>query len=75
MLTKNGTKEIPGYRIKPMLPIATAFGGSCVGAEFVAPDGNYFVIARVRLGLAPSPYLLHLSIEQALEADIIERTE
>lgn len=75
MLTQNGTKEIAGYRIQLKLPMATAFGGTCVSAEFVAPDDNYFVIARVRLGMAPSPYLLHLSIAQALDADIIERTE
>jgi hypothetical protein len=29
----------------------------------------------MRLGLAKSPYVLHLSIEQALAADIIEKAE
>ena len=76
MLTKNGTKEIPGYRIQPMLPIGVvAFGGKCDAAEFSTWGGKACVTARVWLGLARSPYILHLTIEQAHEADIIERTE
>jgi len=76
MLTRDGKKEIPGYRIQRMLPISVvAFGGKCDEAEFSTWDGNPCVTAQVWLGLAKSPYVLHLSIEQALEADIIERTE
>jgi len=76
MLTKNGKKEIPGYRIQRMLPIGiVAFDGRCDEAEFSTWDGRQCVTARVWLGLAKSPYVLHLTLEQALEADIIERTE
>jgi hypothetical protein len=75
MLTKDGKKEIPGYRIQPMLPISARFEGKCDAAEFSTWDGKPCVTARVWLGLAKSPYILHLSIDQALEEDIIERTE
>ena len=76
MLTKNGTKGIPGYRIQRMLPISVvAFGGKCDEAEFSTWDGRPCVTAQVWLGLAKSPYVLHLTLEQALEADIIERAE
>ena len=76
MITKDGTKEIPGYRIQPMLPVSVAsFGGRCDEAEFSAWDGKRCVTAVVWLGMAKSPYVLHLSIEQALAADIIERVE
>lgn len=75
MLTKDGKKAIPGYRIQPMLPIITAFRGRCDAAEFSTWDGEPCVTAQVWLGLARSPYVLHLTIDQALDADIIERTE
>jgi len=76
MLTKDGKKEIPGYRIQPMLPISVvAFGGKCDTAEFSTWDGKPCVTAQVWLGLAKSPYILHLTIYQAYQADIIERTE
>jgi hypothetical protein len=74
-MTKNG-KEISGYRIQPLLPVHIgAFGGICDTAEFSTWEGKPCVTARMRLGLAKSPYVLHLSIEQALAADIIEKTE
>ncbi len=76
MITINGKKEIPGYRIQPMLPIMIGwFGGRCDEAEFSTWDGKPCVTARVWLGLAKSPYVLHLTLAQAHEADIIERTE
>ncbi len=76
MPTKDGTKEIPGYRIQPMLPIHVgAFGGVCDEAEFGTWAGKPCVIAQLRFGLGPTPYILHLTLGQALEADIIERTE
>ena len=75
MLTKQGKKEIPGYRIQPMLPIITFFQGRCDAAEFSTWDGKPCVTAQVWLGLARSPYVLHLTIDQALNADIIERVE
>ncbi len=74
MLTKNGRKEIPGYRIQRMLPIHTgAFGSKCEAAKFSTWEGKPCVTAQVWLGLAKSPYVLHLTFDQALEADIIER--
>ena len=76
MITSDGKKRIPGYQIQPMLPISVvAFGGKCDEAEFSTWDGKPCVTAQVWLGLARSPYILHLTIEQAHEADIIERTE
>ena len=75
MLTKNGKKEIPGYRIQPMLPIVTALDGRCDEAEFSTWAGKPCVTAQVWFGLARSPYILHLTIDQAHKADIIERTE
>ncbi len=76
MITRNGKTEIPGYRIQRKLPIrVVAFDGRCDAAEFSMWDGKPCVTTQVWLGLAKSPYVLHLTTEQALEADIIERTE
>ena len=80
MLTKNGTREIPGYRIKPMpvfsFPIHVGlFGSRCDEAEFGAWDGKPCLTAKVCLKRARSSYILHLTIEQALAAGLIERTE
>jgi len=76
MLTEDRTKEIPGFRIQRKLPIGiVAFEGRCDAAEFSTWEGKPCITAQVWLGLAKSPYVLHLSIEQALEADIIEREE
>jgi hypothetical protein len=75
-MTGPRTKTIEGYRIQPMLPIGIVFaGGSCLEADFTVYDGTTCVEALVRLGngMVKSPYTLVLSIEQALEADIIER--
>ena len=69
-------KTIPGYRIQPMLPISVTFaGGQCIDAFFSNWEGQPCVETYVWFGLAKSPYLLHLTIDQALEADIIERSE
>jgi hypothetical protein len=70
----NKAKAIPGYRIQPMLPITIGwFGARCDEAWFSEWEGRPCVEAHVWMGLAKSPYLIHLTINQALEADIIER--
>ena len=70
------TKEIEGFRVQPLLPLHCGlFGATCVEATFVIHDGKRCVEAMVKLGLLESPYTLVLSIEQALEADIIERVD
>ncbi len=69
------TKEVPGYRVQPKLPIGIPYlGAVCVEAEFTryAHLGTC-VEALVKLGLIDAPYTLVLTLEQALEADIIER--
>ena len=73
-MERTRTKTIEGYRIQPMLPLhGGLFGAVCEDAEFKTYDGRVCVEALVRLGQIPGPYTLVLSIEQALEADIIER--
>ena len=73
---RQATKQIPGFRIQPMLPVHCGlFNARCVEADFVVYDGKRCVEASVKLGLLENPYTLVLSIEQALEADIIERVE
>ena len=58
-----------------MLPMRIGwFGAVCEDADFtVYPDTGPCIEALVQLGLLKNPYTLVLSIEQALEADIIER--
>ena len=74
-MTRMRTKQVPGYRIQPKLPISIGlFGAVCVEADFTHyGDVGPCVEASVRLGLIPGPYVLVLTYEQALEADIIER--
>lgn len=67
-------RTIDGYRIQRMLPVSIGwFGAVCDDAHFSTWEGRPCVEAQVWLGLAKSPYLLHLTIQQALAADIIER--
>lgn len=74
-MTRPRTTTIDGYRIQPMLPIGVVLGdGRCIEAHFTVYDGRPCVEALVHIGLIPGPYTLVLTIEQALEADIIERT-
>ena len=69
------TKTVPGYRIQPMLPIhCGTFGAVCEEADFTVYADGPCIETLVRLGLLAAPYTLVLSYEQALEADIIERT-
>ena len=73
-MARTRMKAVDGYQIQPMLPMQTGlFGAVCEDAEFKTYDGRVCVEALVRLGLIPGPYTLVLTIEQALEADIIER--
>ena len=73
-MERTRTKTIEGYRIQPMLPLhGGLFGAVCEAADFTEYDGKTCVEALVRLGLIPGAYTLVLTIEQALEADIIER--
>lgn len=73
-MTRPRTETIDGYRIQPMLPIQCgAFGAVCEDADFTVYDNRPCVEAMVRLGLIEHAYTLVLTIQQALEADIIER--
>ena len=75
-MTRPRTKTIPGYRVQPMLPMHCGlFSAICEDADFTEYDGESCVEASVRLGngMVKGPYTLVLSIDQALEADIIER--
>ena len=75
-MTRPRTKTISGYRVQPMLPIRCGqFGAVCEEASFTKYDSSACVEASVRMGngMVKGPYTLVLTIEQALEADIIER--
>jgi len=72
-MTRPRTKTIPGYQIQPMLPITFYLGGTVEDAVFTEFDGTTCVEASVRIGLIKSPYTLVLTLDQAREADIIER--
>ncbi|MDP3984279.1 MAG: hypothetical protein Q8Q52_04640 [Acidimicrobiia bacterium] len=74
-MTRKRTKAVPGYQIQPKLPMSIGLlGAVCVEADFTAyPDTGPCVEASVRIGLIKNPYTLVLSIEQALEADVIEK--
>jgi len=72
-MTRPRTKTIPGYRIQPLLPITFYLGGTVEDADFTEFDGKTCVEASVRIGLIKSPYTLVLTLDQAREADIIER--
>ena len=73
-MTRPRTKSIPGYRVQPMLPMHCGlFSAVCEEADFTVYDGKDCVEAMVKLGLIEHAYTLVLTIEQALEADVIER--
>ena len=72
-MTRPKSKAIDGYRIQPMLPITFYLGGTVEDAAFTEFDGTTCVEASVRIGLITSPYTLVLTLNQAREADIIER--
>ena len=73
-MARKQSKEVPGYRVQPMLPMSVGlFGSVCVDADFTTYDNGPCVEALVTLGLIEGPYTLVLTYEQALEADIIER--
>jgi len=80
-MTRPRTKTIDGYRIQPLMNelhqlSLGLLGAACINADFTVYDGTPCVEALVRMGngMVKSPYTLVLSIAQALEADIIERT-
>ena len=73
-MTRPRTQTIPGYRIQPMLPLNFYLDGTVEEAAFTRYDGHDCVEASVRIGLVKGAYTLVLTIKQALEADIIERT-
>ena len=71
---------IDGYRIQPLMnPLHQLslglLGAACLHAEFKVYERTTCVEALVRMGngVIPTPYTVVLSIEQALDADIIER--
>ena len=74
-MARTRTKQVPGFRIQPKLPISIGwFGAICENADFTTyGDTGPCVEAGVRLGLIPQPYTLLLTYQQALEADIIEK--
>lgn len=68
------TKTIDGYRIQPGLPMSFPYlGGVIESALFTRYDDADCVEVEMRIGLLKGPYCFWLSIQQALEADIIER--
>ena len=73
--TRNRTKAIDGYRIQPALPISFPyFGATILEADFHRyDDADWCVDALVTIGIVKSPYTLVLTLDQAREADIIER--
>jgi len=71
-MTRPRTKRIDGYRVQPKLPTNVILDGRCEDADFTEYDGTPCVEALVQIGLLKGPYTLVLSIEQAIEAGIIE---
>jgi hypothetical protein len=66
-------REIEGYRLHSMLGKGHVFpAGKCEDAYFSTWEGQPCVEALVWFGLAKSPYLLHLTIEEALTAGVIQ---
>ena len=74
-MTRPTTKAIGGYRVQPLLPLSFPyFGGTILEADFTTyPDTGWCVEALVKIGLVKTPYTFMLTLQQALEADIIER--
>jgi len=73
--TKQTTNAIDGYRVQPGLPMTFPyFGATVLDASFHCyDDAGWCVDAVVKIGLVTSPYTLVLTLDQAREADIIER--
>ena len=69
------TKTIDGYRVQPKLPTNVILDGQCEAAHFTEYDGKQCVEALVKIGTIKGPYTLVLTINQALEAGMIERVE
>ena len=74
-MTRPRTKRIDGYQIQPLLPMSFPYlGGVIEEADFTTyPDTGECVEALMKIGLIKTPYTIVLSIQQALEADIVER--
>jgi hypothetical protein len=74
-MTRPRTKTIVGYHIQPMLPISIGLLGMvCEDAVFTRySDLGDCVEADMKIGVIEHAYTLVTTIEQALEADIIER--
>jgi hypothetical protein len=72
---QNRPKAIDGYRIQPMLPMSFPyFGATVIDADFHCyDDAGWCVDVSMTLGIVKGPYTLVLTIDQAREADIIER--
>ena len=84
---QNTTKAIDGYRVRdrfpdsPVLDLDRSRRGRCLyfGATVLEANFHHYsdegwcVDVLAKLGVVKSPYTLVLTIEQALEADIIER--
>ena len=75
-MTRPKTQTIPGYRIQPMLPISLGLLDMvCEKAYFTQfPDLGDCVEADVTIGTIKNAYFVVLTIKQALDADIIERS-
>ena len=76
--TRPRTTTIPGFRIQPMLPISLGLlGAVCEAATFTEYDGQRCVEAAIKIGngMVRGPYTVVLSLDQAINADIIERVE
>jgi hypothetical protein len=73
-MTRPRTQTIPGFRIQPKLPLGFPyFGGIVEAADFTHYDDlGDCVEVLIRIGLLRNPYTILLSIEQAIEADIVE---
>jgi len=74
-MTRPTLKAIDGYRVQPRLPMSFPyFGATVLDADFTKyPDTPWCVEAVVKIGIVKSPYTLVLTLDQAREADIIER--
>jgi hypothetical protein len=84
---QNTTKAIDGYRVRerfpdsPVLDLDRSRRGRCLhfGATILKADFHYYadegwcVDALVKIGIVKSPYTLVLTLDQAREADIIEK--
>ena len=75
--TTTTTTMIDGYRVQRMFPMSLGLlGAVCLDAEFKTYGGSsHRVEALVRIGKIDAPYTIVLSVDQALDADIIEPTE